>query len=274
MNAEDYFISLFSAKSDAIGDDGAVIGSTVYSKDAFFEDVHFKRRWMTPEQIAYRAMMVNISDAVAMNARPKYALLSVAMPSSFGTSQMRALSRGFQCAADEYGLQIIGGDTISNKKLDITVTIISESDRPLWRKGLKSGDLMAHTGKLGRARRELRYLLSGAKVHKGAKFVDFSLRTGFIRDATQSLRCGMDISDGLFSDLEKLSRLNRLGFHLFHDVPKTVGCSGEEYEMLVGFSPRQRKRIIRLAQKNRTPLQIIGRAVRGKSQNRCKAHHF
>lgn len=274
MNAEDYFISLFASKSDAIGDDGAIIGDIVYSKDAFFEDVHFARRWMTPEQVGYRAMMVNISDAVAMNARPRYALLAVAMPATFGALQMQELSRGFQRAAEEFDFQIIGGDTISNSKLDITVTIISQTDKPLLRRGLKKGDLLAHTGTLGRAGKELRYLISGARVHKGSRFVNFSLRRGFINDASSSLHGGMDISDGLFSDLEKLSRINRVGYHFFRSVSSQIGCSGEEYEMLVGFAPRHRKKMIRLAKKNHAQLTIIGKAMRGKFRNRCKSHHF
>lgn len=274
MNAEDYFISLFATKSDVIGDDGAVVGNMVYSKDAFFEDVHFARRWMTLEQIAYRAMMVNISDAIAMNARPEYALLAVAMPATFGALQMKALSSGFQRAADQYDFQIIGGDTISNSKLDITVTIISQTDSPLLRYGLKKGDLLAHTGILGRSGKELRYLLSGGRVHKGSRFVNFSLRSSFVNDASSSLHCGMDISDGLFSDLGKLSRANSVGYRFFRPVSGEIGCSGEEYEMLVGFSPRHRKKMIRLAKKNRTRLNIIGRAIRGKFRNRCKSHHF
>ena len=72
MNLENYFISQF--KNAHIGDDGALIDDTVYSKDAFFEDVHFKKEWMNHYQIASKAMMVNISDAIAMNAKPKYAL--------------------------------------------------------------------------------------------------------------------------------------------------------------------------------------------------------
>jgi thiamine-monophosphate kinase len=187
---------------------------------------------------------------------------------------MKALRNGFQRAADLYDLQIIGGDTISNCKLDIAVTIVSETTVPLLRKGLKHGDLLAHTGVIGRARRELRYLLAGARVHQGSKFVSFSLRSGFVKDATASLHCGMDISDGLFSDLEKLGRLNGVGYRFFQPVSAQTGCSGEEYEMLVGFAPRQRKKILRLAQKNRTRLNIVGRAVRGKFRNRCKAHHF
>jgi thiamine-monophosphate kinase len=274
MNAENYFISLFASQSRNVGDDGAVIGEQVYSKDAFFEKIHFRRSWMSLEQIAYRAMAVNISDAYAMNARPKYALLAVAIPKQYRASDLDALNRGFEKAARDHGIEIIGGDTIANTKLDITVTLVSETKKPLMRRGLKKGHLVAHTGRLGRSLRELRYLINGGSIHSRSKFVDIELRPEFVAEAARTLSCGMDISDGLFSDLAKLGAANGLGFRFFRPIPKGVGCSGEEYEMLVGFDPRARKRMMRLARKHRTTLTIVAKATRGRFVNRCKAHHF
>lgn len=274
MNTESYFIKLFSNHSHRIGDDGALIGQRVYTNDAFCENIHFKRSWMTLRQIAYKSMLINISDAVAMNAKPQYALLSIAIPSNYTLHDMRELHAGFQAAASEYGLEIIGGDTVSNSRLDISITIISHADRPLHRKGLKKGDLIAYTGEVGRSARDLRYLLSGGKVHSRSKFVHFGLRRKFIEETAQSLTCGMDISDGLGSDLERLHSLNRVGFLFNRPIDKRQFCSGEEYEMLIGFNPRQRKKIIRLAAKNRTPLHIIAKAARRSYKNCCKAHHF
>ena len=274
MNVESYFIKLFSKHTKHIGDDGAVIGALVYSNDAFCENVHFKREWMSLRQIAYKSMLINISDAVAMNAKPQYALLSVAIPSSYSLHDLRELQSGFQEAADEYGVEIIGGDTVSNSKLDISITIIARSERPLRRDGLKNGDLLAHTGHIGKSARDLRYLLNGGKVHSRSKFVRFPLRSAFIADAAKSLSCGMDISDGLGSDLERLHSLNRVGFHFNKHIDKKLFCSGEEYEMLIGFNPRQRKKLIRLARKNRTPLHIFAKAKRTSYKNCCKAHHF
>ena len=274
MNAENYFISLFASQSRAVGDDGAVIGEQVYSKDAFFENIHFRRRWMSLEQVAYRAMIVNISDAYAMNARPKYALLAVAMPKQFRASDLDALNRGFEKAARDHGIEIIGGDTISNVKLDITVTLVSETKKPLMRRGLKRGHLVAHTGELGRSLRELRYLINGGRIHSRSKFVNLELRPAFVAEAAGALSCGMDISDGLFSDMAKLGEANGLGFRFIRPVPRGIGCSGEEYEMLVGFDPRARKRLVRLARKHRTTLTIVAKARRGRFVNRCKAHHF
>ena len=85
------------------------------------------KKWMTLKQIAYKSMIVNISDAIVMNAIPMYALLSVAIPKSYSNEDLEELSKGFKKAAREFGIQIIGGDTISNEKLDISITIISKT---------------------------------------------------------------------------------------------------------------------------------------------------
>lgn len=274
MNAENYFISTFCSHSTLIGDDGAFIGRYVYSKDIFFENIHFKRSWMSLYQIGYKAMIVNISDAIAMNATPKYALLGVALPKSISLSQMHELSRGIQAAAKKYAITIIGGDTIANSKLDLSVTIISETQKPLFRKGLKVGDIVAYTGEIGKSARDLRYLLSGGKVHTQSRFIAPTLRQSFIRDSSRYLRCGMDISDGLFSDLGKLCDANGMGIRFIKKIPKKIGCSGEEYEMLIAFPRHRLSTIRRVAARARTTITPVARVVRGRYTNRCKAHHF
>lgn len=272
MDLENYFIKQF--KSKKIGDDGALLGGMVYSKDAFFENVHFKKPWMSYYQIAAKAMAINISDAIAMNAKPKYALLSVAMPKSITKEQASELARGFLESGAKYNVEIIGGDTISNAKLDITITIISEAKKPLLRKGLKVGNLIAHTGVVGRSAKELKKLMNLGKIHKKSKFVNIELRDKFVLKSRRYLKSGMDISDGIFSDLGKLSHVNRVGFHFFKRIPKNIGCSGEEYEILFGFDKRDKKALLRHAKLTRTPIKIIGECVRKNYKNMCKAHHF
>jgi len=269
---ENYFISQFN--SNNIGDDGALVGGLVYSKDAFFENVHFKTKWMSHYQISSRAMMINISDAIAMNAKPKYALLSVAMPKNISKLQMRELANGFKDVADKYDIEIIGGDTISNTKLDITITIISHVEKPLFRSGLRNGYLLAYTGELGRSSKELKKLFNLGKLHKNSKFIKIELRDKFIGNAKRFLSSGMDISDGLFSDLDKLATTNRVGFKFFKKIPKAIACSGEEYEMLVAFDKRDKKAVLRRASQSRTKLNIFAMSTRVKYRNRCKAHHF
>ncbi len=272
MNKESYFITKIS--NCYIGDDAAVIDGMVYSKDAFFENVHFKKSWMSYYQIAKKAMLVNISDAIAMNAVPKYVLLSVAMPKNISKDQINELVNGFMDVAKEFSIEIIGGDTISNTKLDITITVISKAKKTLFRKGLRKNHLLAYTGEIGSSGKELKKLFNLGKIHKKSKFIDIKLRQEFISNSTRFLSSGMDISDGLFSDLDKLSDVNGVGFKFLKKISKTIGCSGEEYEMLVSFNKRDRKSIIRRAIQSRTKLNIFAVTTRSKYTNRCKAHHF
>lgn len=277
MNKEDYFIKQFLDKSDKksfIGDDGAVIGDYVYSMDAFFEDVHFKREWMSLKQIAKKSMLINISDAIVMNAKPKYALLTVAIPPHFTPKQLRKLSRGFKSAAKMFNIEIIGGDTISNEKLDISVTIISQTKSPVFRTGTKKNDLLCYTGSLGSVKKDLDSLLRGEKVDKSSKFIKPLLRPEFFYEIAPYINSALDISDGLFFELERLSKANGIGFEFFYDINNEIGCSGEEYEVLFSFNEKNKKTIEKIAKKHKIDLNIFARAAKGKFNCDCKSHHF
>jgi len=104
MDKEHYLISQLSSKY--IGDDAAVIGNTLYSMDAFFEDVHFKREWMSMAQIGRKAMLINLSDAIAMNARPQFALVTVSLPSDLSNADIDELTQSLEETAKAFGCEI------------------------------------------------------------------------------------------------------------------------------------------------------------------------
>jgi len=272
-NKEQYFINQF-AKSKFIGDDGAVIGKYVYSMDAFFEDVHFKTSWMSLKQIAQKAMLINISDAIVMNAKPKYALLSVAIPSYYGKKELDELASGFNKVAKQFGCEIIGGDTISNEKLDISITIISKTKKAMLRTGTKKGDLVCYTGELGSVKRDLEFLLNEKKVSKKSKFLQPKLHPDFFYEVAPNINSAMDISDGLFFELERLSKANKIGFEFFKNISNDIGCSGEEYEVLFTFDEKNLKKINKIAQKHNINLNIFARATNGSFGCKCQNHHF
>ncbi len=272
MNKEFFYISLFNNKF--IGDDGAYIDGFVYSSDAFCENVHFKRAWMDLERIAKKAVLVNISDAVAMNAKPVYALVSIAMPKDITPQQMEEIAQGLKSETQKFGCEIIGGDTIASDRLEFHITIISKTKKPIFRKPLKNGYLLAYTGTLGSVHRDLTKLFRGGKVSCRSKFVTPVLRKDFMRRASRYIKAAMDISDGLFDDLGKLAKLNRIGFEFFEKIPKRVGCSGEEYELLFAFDERDRIKIENIAKMTRTPVTIFARAAFRPYKNICKPQHF
>jgi thiamine-monophosphate kinase len=272
IDKEQYLIN--NLKSTHIGDDAAVIGNTLYSMDAFFEDVHFKRAWMSMAQIGRKAMLVNFSDTVAMNAKPVYALVTISIPDDMTYVQIDELTQSMQQTAEEFGCEIIGGDTIGGEKLHLSITVISKSDRPLFRKGVKEGDLLAYTGMLGESKRDLEALFRGEEIDSDSRFYVPTLRATFIAKAREYLTAGMDISDGLFCDTNKLLNLNDTGMEILENINEDIGLSGEEYEMLVAFEPNALESVKRIAEETATPLNIFAKVAKNAQRFKCLSHHF
>ena len=272
MDKEHYLISKLHSKK--IGDDAAVVGNTLYSMDAFFEDVHFKREWMSMAQIGRKAMLVNISDAIAMNAKPQFALVTVSIPSDLTHKEIDELTQSMQSTAAEYSCEIIGGDTIGGEKLHLSITIISKSDFPLLRTGLQEGDFLAYTGILGESKRNLDALFMGENIAEDSRFYDPTLRAEFITKSRAYLTAGMDISDGLFCDTNKLLDINKYGFKILNTINDNVGLSGEEYEMLVSFSEDDLEAVKAVAKETKTPLTVFAKVAKNSERFRCDSHHF
>jgi thiamine-monophosphate kinase len=272
LDKEHYLIHKLSSKY--IGDDAAVVGDTLYSMDAFFEDVHFKREWMSMAQIGRKAMLINLSDAIAMNAQPQFALVTVSLPKDITNTEIDELTQSLESTAKEYGCEIIGGDTVGGDKLHLSITIISKSDDPLLRSGLKEGDLLAFTGTLGESKRDLDALIRGEKTSDNSRFFEPVLRAEFIEKARPFLQVGMDISDGLYCDTNKLLDINKYGFNILKTINDNIGFSGEEYEMLIGFKKENFEAIKSIAKKLNLPLTIFAEVARNEERFPCKSHHF
>jgi len=269
---ESYFISLF--KNKHIGDDGAIIGESLYSSDLFCEDIHFKREWMSLDEISYKSMLVNISDAIVMNAKPKYALLNIKLPKNFTYQEMDLLASGFKIALNEYNMEIIGGDTVAGDKLDISITIISHTTSPIKRDGLNLDDIIGYSGDLGSVGSDLKKLLEGKKIDKSSKFIKPTLRSNFFYKVAPYLTSAMDISDGLSKDLSRLSDINGVGFEFFVDLDKKLLCSGEEYEVLFSCNEKDLDKIKEIAKTTSTTVTFFAKAVDGTYKSICKENHF
>ena len=271
---EEYFIK--QLENRYIGDDGAVVelnGKKIIASDSFFEHIHFKREWFSLEEIAYKASLVNISDIVVMNSKPRYAILNVGFPKSFSLKDIKEFADGFKKAAKEFNYEIIGGDTIRDEKISISMTFIGDGKKIISRKA-KLNEYVAFTGDLGRVRRDLLRLLRGVKVSKNSKFIKPVLRDKFFYKASKYITAALDISDGLFKELERISLASNVGFEFLKKIDKFRGCSGEEYEILFTFPKKNLKTIQNIAKITRTPITIFAITKRGKYKSICPDNHF
>jgi thiamine-monophosphate kinase len=154
------------------GDDAAIYKPTpgqgqIVCVDTMVEEIHFTKNTMTPFQIGYKSVAVNLSDIAAMGGTPRYFLVSIAVSPDWNAEEIIEIYQGMKSLADTWKIDLIGGDTVSSKKgLVVTVTVIGEVEErvKLLRSNAKPGDMLFITGDLGKSAAGLHYLLEPSNI--------------------------------------------------------------------------------------------------------------
>ena len=145
--------------------DGALL--QLSTTDLLADQIHFDLLTTPLKHLGSKAISVNVSDICAMNGVARYALIALAVPSSFSVEMIEELYRGMSLAAEHYGIAIAGGDTSASRSgLFISVTMIgSVSPQQLTkRSGAKPGEVICVTGRLGGATAGLKLLMREKEI--------------------------------------------------------------------------------------------------------------
>ena len=271
--------------SPRIGDDAAVVDGQVLTTDLLVEDVDFTRA-IAPRFIARKSLAVNLSDLAAMGAVPSYALLALALPSSW-MEHVDEMLNAYAEAAREYGIEIVGGDLSKAEKLTISITAIGRIvTRPLLRSGAKPGDRIYVSRPIGGSGAGFVLLGKDAAAYVHREFIESAIRRHI--DPEPELALGLalahiaevtsciDISDGLSTDLHHLCDASQCGAEIekeripvFPDLPLYAGKlgidvrnvvlhGGEEFALLFTSSLPESQLSARLGR----PVYAIGRMTR------------
>lgn len=273
---EAYFISKLqdSPITLKLNDDGIVLNDYIYAMDLFCEGVHFLREYFSYYNIAKKAMLVNISDILAMGAKPAYAMLGVSFAKDMNLNDINDFKSGIIDICKKYNIKIIGGDTIIDNKLSIAVTMFGKAEsKIIKRTNFRAGDIIFFSGNLGNVSKDMKSLYRGHKINKDSKFYTPRLNPKFIFEILPFIRGGMDISDGLYYELNRISKLNNVKFRFFKKISKNVATSGEEYELLFSVSQKNVRRLKLIAAKNRVKITKLARMLHGKEKFYCLPHH-
>ncbi|EYF01351.1 thiamine-phosphate kinase [Chondromyces apiculatus] len=224
-----------------IGDDAAALAPVdeplVWTVDCAVDGVHFRHDLMSFEDAGYRATMAAASDLAAMGARPLGLLASLILPRGLSDADLEALVRGQRAACDTIGAPLIGGNLARGRELSITTTALGATPRPLRRDGARPGDELALAGPVGLAAAGLRLAQQGGPVHAEAlaAFRRPLARIEAGLSAREGAHAGIDISDGLASDLGHLIRASGIRAEL--DAAALLTDSLREAATLVGADP-------------------------------------
>ncbi len=242
--------------STLIGDDCAYLKKykLALSQDSLIEDVHFSLSYMSPYEIAKKALLVNISDILASGAVPEYASISL------GGKLTCEFVEDFYCGIDEiakkFKIKITGGDLVKSEKINISVAILGncKKRRPSSRANAKEGYIVATAGEFGSSAQGLEDLRKGiknnkfVKLHKEPKlYKNIALQ---ISEKTKYPYAMMDSSDGLIDALCQISDKSSLRIDFQYDkIKKTtknkdyVLYGGEDYSLVVCLSQKDFKKI-------------------------------
>ena len=270
-----------------VGDDGAVIAPAagmeyVISVDMLVEGRHFAAG-ADPVSLGYKTLAVNLSDLAAMGALPRFVLLAGALPAS-DPEWLAAFMRGFDALAEQYDVELIGGDTTRGPRT-LCATAIGEvpAGAALTRSGANPGDVIFISGMLGDAalalaiaqrRTEVDEALLPAlqrRLDKPEPRIALGVALRGIASAA------LDLSDGLTGDLSHILAASRVGATIdLAAIPcsdalrakqsgaerqlalRCLLAGGDDYELCFTVPPALRERVDALARALGVPLTPIG----------------
>lgn len=284
-----------------VGDDAAVLdlgaasgALTVVTTDILIEGTHFRLDLITPYELGWKSVAVNISDIAAMGGTPTWTFAAIGFKPDTDVSFVDLLYLGMNECANRFGSMLVGGDT-SAVKADSVISVCQigqvEPGFLAVRSGARIGDRILVTGWLGNSRGGLELLLRFG-LEEAARLSGWLVSAHFmpmprVPEARAAVETGavhamMDISDGLGADLPKLCKASGVGA-LIHadklpvsgDLRSTAGMlginatdlaagGGEDFELLMTVSPEGVGKVVEAIEEHTgTRVTEIGEVAKG-----------
>lgn len=242
-------------KSQYIGDDCAYLKDLgiVVSQDSLVEDVHFSKHMMSPYQIGYKSVMVNLSDIAASGAKPAYLTVALSLPKQIKDDAVIDFYEGAKHALENLDVEIVGGDITGSDKLYISISVIGKTlNRKISsRSHAKIGHKIITSGVHGSSAAGLRILQNDLEPDKDlikahlmpVAQIDFAKQ---ISEQIQEDYAMMDTSDGLFDALFKIGSASECTMSVdferilydpkikeyFSDYKDLILFGGEDYQIV------------------------------------------
>ena len=236
--------------------------------------------------ISRKSVVSSLSDFAAKGIIPKFCVISLTLPRTISIEEIQELSKGFSSACKEFKIQLLGGDTNQGNEIAIHVVVFGSVKNFIKRKDAKVEDIICTTGPFGYTSSALEIIMNKRKSDKSFSTKSKNLffkpkpRLEFGQESADYITSSMDSSDGLSSCLNELSNQSKKKFMITKiptntdviefseknkiDLNRLVFDGGEEFELVFTVTPKNLKKIHRLAKKNKINIFEIGHVSKGK----------
>jgi thiamine-monophosphate kinase len=234
-------IQLLSKKMEingiGIGDDIAFLKkfplageSLVVASDIIAENTHFKLKWSSPVDLAYKLVETNVSDFYCKGTKPSYAVFQLAVKDSF-LPDLKIFLNTVKKRLQFHGIQLIGGDTIKADRCLFGLTLLGSAESIVGRKSaslIPKGSLLVCLGELGGSS----FGLKGLKQNKENIHLTSYLRPESKMPKESIMKkayCSIDQSDSFIETINYLSTENNVLINVYLDqIPVAKGVPYSE----------------------------------------------
>lgn len=257
MNKEDLFLKIINETiedNSYLGDDCAYIKDSglLISHDTLYEDIHFSFDYFTPEALAKKAVLVNISDILSSGGIPLY--ITISLSGNLDENFIKNFYSGINEIIEKYNIKLIGGDLTGGKKTVVSIAIIGKTTNPSSRKNAKKDYNLYLAGIHGSSAKGLELLQKGIKDFEN-EFIKAHIEpklypeiSNALMNNTKDIYAMTDTSDGLFNALDKIKKESGVGFNIQYDkILKRVNdknlvlFGGEDFGLLIAVSKQDSK---------------------------------
>jgi len=263
----------------------------VLSVDTYNEKVHYLN-FKNPKLIIKKIIRSSISDLICKGVQPKFFFISGSgNKKHFNKQNLKLISKSLQEEQEKYNIKLSGGDTTKSKVSSFTIVSLGYSDKIIKRNNVSIDEDIYVTGVLGDSFMGLGILKKKITINNNLKsyfvkkYFKPDLPISIIKYLFNFASSSIDISDGLFDDLNKLVNNQKIGFNIYADkipISKHLNSylkknnknilkfisKGDDYQILFTSHKSNRKYIKLLSKRINLKITQIGSITNIKNQRR------
>ena len=267
----------FNLKDDIFYDYNKKIAISV---DTYIDKIHFMG-FKNLNLVIKKCLRSSLSDLICKGVNPKYYFIAASGNSKHFTKiNLSKIAKALKSEQKKFSIKLSGGDTTYSNTLSFTFVVIGYSTTlPILRNGAKLNDDIYITNTLGDAFLGLYIIKKNKKILNHKYFVNSfylpNIPYKFGKKMRLFANAAIDISDGLFQDINHLMENSNFTYHLdLNKIPISVNLAkylkknnkkkksfvsnGDDYQILFTAKKNKSNLIKRIAKKTNTMITKIG----------------